>query len=286
METIIDNGLLKLFDNAVEDYVNDDVKITTYKSAIMALLNGYSSRMHDINLLIKSHRLDSAKILTRTAFENNVYLQYIFERPNRVEDRGNAYFYSDFQKFAFYLTFIDQAPSFSKAEIINGLNNSNNPETLGHCKNINEYLNYKREKFSNCFNYLGKCTKGLTFEILHENDDFKPCKIDHWKWYNSDGHTNNFRDLITKLNLLDQYTALYLPTSDSVHSDGLNHNIKYEPQQITVVESFDPTLLTFFKGNIIRYIKMLGKYIHNPRLKHDVSVLHQKARLIYIANHH
>ena len=104
---LIDEGLLHTYDKAIESYVGAKEEIGPAKAAIIALLNSYSSKMSDINLLIKNNRYASANIIIRTAFENEIYIRYILGRKNRQELRGNAYFYSDFQKLSDYLTHMD-----------------------------------------------------------------------------------------------------------------------------------------------------------------------------------
>ncbi len=77
---LIDEGLLHTYDEAIEKYVDAKEKINTGKAAAIALLNSYSSKMNDINLLLQNYRYSSANIVMRTAFENEIYIRYIFER--------------------------------------------------------------------------------------------------------------------------------------------------------------------------------------------------------------
>ena len=71
---LIDEGLLHTYDKAIESYVGAKEEIGPAKAAIIALLNSYSSKMSDINLLIKNNRYASANIIIRTAFENEIYI--------------------------------------------------------------------------------------------------------------------------------------------------------------------------------------------------------------------
>ena len=108
LKKIIDEVLINDLNKAIDIYVNDDVEIDVYKISIIALLNSLVSKLEDINFLIKNHRYNSAKILARVTFETYVYLTYILEKNNRIEQRGKAYYYSNFQKLAYYLKFIDK----------------------------------------------------------------------------------------------------------------------------------------------------------------------------------
>lgn len=89
---LIDNALLEKFDHALDIYIDDDVETGIAKAAITALLTSYSSRMHDINFLLKNRRANSANVLMRVAFETYVYLKYIFEHNNRITTRAKAYY--------------------------------------------------------------------------------------------------------------------------------------------------------------------------------------------------
>lgn len=80
---------------------------------------------------------------------------------------------------------------------------------------------------------------------MSANDVFREFKIDKHKWYNDDGRTANFMALVRRLNMIDEYAALYVPASDSIHLDGLLRNLKIEETELAVVETFDPTLLAF-----------------------------------------
>ena len=94
---------------------------------------------------------------------------------------------------------------------------------------------------------------------MSANDVFREFKIDKHKWYNDDGRTANFMALVRRLNMIDEYAALYVPASYSIHSDGLLRNLKIEETELAVVETFDPTLLAFFRGGIVKTIEFLEK---------------------------
>lgn len=283
MDQLIDNALLEQLDETIELYIDDDVQLDESKAAIISLLVSYYSRMDDINFLIQNHRLNSAKALMRVAFETYVYLKYIFEKNNRMENRAKAYYFHDFQKFSYYLQHLDQTSIANSDELIADINNSQNKKVLGPHKNVNDYFNDMRTRFRKCFVIEDK---KLAFQLLKDSDKFKKCKIDSWKWYNDDGNTRDFLHLATRLKLIDEYAALYAPTSDNIHSDGLQHQLKFSRNQITVQESFDPHILVFFRGSILELIQILEKHIHSPRNRREVTQRFQKARTIYLINHH
>lgn len=283
MDQLIDNALLEQLDDAIELYIDDDIQLDIPKAAIISLLVSYYSRMDDINFLIKNHRLNSAKVLMRVAFETYVYLKYIFEKKNRTENRAKAYYFHDFQKFSYYLQHLDQTSIANTSELIADLNNSKNKKVLGPHKNVNDYFNNMRSKFRQCFVIENK---KLDFQLLKDSDKFKKCKIDSWKWYNDDGKTRDFYHLVNRLSLIDEYAALYAPTSDNIHSDGLQHQLKFSKYQVTVQESFDPNTLVFFRGSILELIQILEKHIHSTNNRRKVSQELQKARTIYLVNHH
>lgn len=282
LDQIIDNALLKQLDEAIKLYIDDDIQCDESKVAVISLLVSYHSRMNDINFLINNHRLNSANVLMRVAFETYVYLKYIFEKNNRMKNRAKAYYFHDFQKFSYYLQHLDQTSITTTDELIADLNKSKNKKVLGPHKNVNNYFNDMRAKFRKCF--VIKDQK-LDFQLLKDSDKFKKCKIDSWKWYNDDGKTLDFLHLVTRLNLIDEYAAIYAPTSDDIHSDGLQHQLQFSRNQITVQESFDPLTLVFFRGSILELIQTLGKYIHSSQNRRKVTQRLQKARTIYLARH-
>lgn len=249
---LIDEGLLHTYDEAIEKYVDAKEKINTGKAAAIALLNSYSSKMNDINLLLRNYRYSSANIVMRTAFENEIYIRYIFERQNRRETRGTAYFYSDFQKLSDYLAHMDSTESFNSEDIINSINNSPHIKALGPFRNLNDYLNHFRQHFRECFRFNGnENTKGLRFRIFSESEPFQQCKIDKWKWYNDDKKTPNFRSLVMRLHCSDEYMALYSPTSDAIHSDGLRSSLDVKKHSITITEQYEPAMLTFLEPALL-----------------------------------
>lgn len=285
---LIDEGLLHTYDKAIESYVGAKEEIGPAKAAIIALLNSYSSKMSDINLLIKNNRYASANIIIRTAFENEIYIRYILGRKNRQELRGNAYFYSDFQKLSDYLTHMDSTESFNATELIDSMNNSNNSDILGHFRNVNDYLNRLRQQFRSCFRFNGnENTKGLRFRTFNDSEPFQQCKIDKWKWYNDDNKTSNFRLLVTRLHYTDEYMALYSPTSDDVHSDGLRRSIKpnKDNHRLIISESYNPSMLIFFRGSVIDNIKLMQQSTDDLHVCSNLKHFREQAKNIYVANY-
>lgn len=281
MVNTIDVALIKQLDKAIELYANDDVETGITRASIIALLTDYSSRLSDINLLIENHRLSSCKVLMRVAFETDVYLRYIFERNNRMENRAKAYFYHGFQKTAYYFQHLSETDIADPNEIIQDINNSNNPKLLGHYHSVNEYFNDKRTVFRSCFNIENR---GLSFQTLTDDEPFRPFKIDSWKWYNDDGNTRNFLLLVRRLNLLNDYAALYVPTSGDVHSDILPHDLEASPHTIKVVQSFDPNMLVFFRISILEFLQFIRSHIHNNDNRRKVTKLIKSAKTIYFVN--
>lgn len=282
MNKFIDNALLEQFNDSISLYVDDDdVKIDEVKAAIIALLTNYHSRMEDINFLIKAHRLNSANVLIRVAFETSVYLKYIFEKNSRIKSRAKAYYFHDFQKLSYYLQNLDKTNIVKSIDIIDDMNNKIEAQVLGPYKSVNSYFNGMRSKFKNCFAIENK---NLSFKLLKDNDEFTKSKIDSWKWYNDDGNTDTFLKLVCRLNLLDEYAALYAPTSDNIHSDGLQHQLKFSQHQIIVQESLDTPLLVYFNSSILEFIKILGKHIHNSNKRLEISKNLKRARAIYSIN--
>lgn len=282
MGNTIDTALIKQLENAIDLYVHDDVKTDVSRAAIIALLTNYLSRLNDINFLIENHRFSSSKVLMRVAFETNTYIRYIFEKNNEIEKRAKAYYYRDFQKIAYYLQHLDQTDIASSAELIKIINESDNPKLLNKYRNVNEYFNDRRTKFRACF---AIDNSKLSFDKLNDNEPFKAFSIDSWKWYNDNGHTRTFFDLIRRLNLLNEYAALYVPTSDDVHSDGLQRNLRVSSHSLKIVQSFDPNMLVFFNVSILGLLEIIEKHIHNTDTKSQVSSIIRSARAIYYINH-
>lgn len=285
MQLLIDDGMLNQYDKAVNLYIQDSVKTDTSKGAVVSLLNALSSRMNDINLLIKNHSYDSAKALMRVAFENQVYIDYIMSIPSRRKNRGKAYFYSDFQKLSYYLAFMDQTTIATSESLIRDINTSNNASILGHFSSVNDYLNHFREEFRSCFVFTGNENKrGLRFRAFTDDEPFQRCKIDSWKWYNDDGKTSDFRSLVLKLDIADEYMALYAPTSDSIHSDGLRRNLDIKPKEVAFVESFNPSFLACFRLSILKDIKILAKATHSLEKQQKIIQCYRKAEQINAFN--
>lgn len=283
---LIDEGLLHTYDEAIEKYVDAKEKISTGKAAAIVLLNSYLSKMSDINLLLRHHRYSSANIVMRTAFENEVYIRYIFERRNRLETRGTAYFYSDFQKLSDYLAHMDSTESFNSEDIINSINSSPHIKALGPFRNLTDYLNHFRQQFRKCFRFNGnENTKGLRFQTFNDSEPFQQCKIDKWKWYNDDNKTPNFRSLVMRLHYSDEYMALYSPTSDAIHSDGLRSSLDVKKHRITITEQYDPAMLTFFRASVIDNIKYMQQSTNDLQSVTKLKHLREQARNIYVANY-
>ncbi len=277
---LIDVALLKKFDDAIGIYINDSAMIDTDKTAIIALLTNYLSRMKDINFLLQNKRANSANVLMRVAFETYVYLKYIFEKYNRMSTRANAYYYHNFQKLSDMLNHIDQTNISTSKDMIDDINN--HPRALGHYQNLNDYFNDKRERFRTCFNINNK---SLNFTKLSTNDTFHSCPIDQWKWYNDNGKTSSFLKLVIRLGLLDEYAALYSPTSNNIHSDSLQNQLKMSPHSLTIFESYDPNMLVCFRASIIEFLPILKKITVDNDKKRQIERLYNSACFIYRTNY-
>ena len=283
---LIDEGLLHTYDEAMEKYVNTKEKIGTGKAAAIALLNSYLSKMSDINLLLRNNRYTSANIVMRAAFENEIYIRHIFERRNRQEIRGTAYFYSDFQKLSDYLAHMDSTESFSSEDIINSINSSPRIKALGRFRSLNDYLNYFRQHFRECFRFNGnENTKGLRFRTFNDSEPFQKCNIDKWKWYNDDKKTSNFRSLVMRLHCSDEYMVLYSPTSNAIHSDGLRTSLDVTKYSITITEKYAPAMLTFFRASVIDNIKYMQQATDDLQAVAKLKHLREQALNIYVANY-
>ena len=282
---LIDEGLLNTYNRALERYVNTKEKIKPSKAAIIALLNSYASKMSDVNFLIKNKRYASANIIMRTAFENEIYIRYIFERNGRRDTRATAYFYSDFQKLSDYLAHLDSTDNFNSKELIDSMNNAEK-NVLGKFSSVNEYLNHFRQNFRKCFRFNGnEKTKGLNFRLFNDTEPFQQCKIDRWKWYNDDKSTSNFRSLVLRLKYADEYMALYSPTSDAIHSDGLRTSLQITPHELSITEKFEPSMLTFFRGSILENIKYMQRSTNDLQAINQLKKLYKQGQNIFVANY-
>lgn len=282
MGKIIDPALIDQLDKAIELYAEDDVEMDIPRATVIALVSDYSSRLKDINLLIDNRRLSSCNVLMRVAFETDTYIRYIFEDNSKFETRAKAYFYHGFQKSAYYFAHLDATTIANPKELVQKINNSHDPKLLGHHNSLNEYFNDNRAKFRACFSIEDN---KLNFETLGENEPFKPHQIDAWKWYNDDGNTHTFLDLIKRLRLIDEYAALYIPTSADVHSDTFPHNLEASQHALTVTQSFDPNMLVFFRASILEFLEIIRKHVHSNTNKRKIANLITKAKTIYLINH-
>ena len=130
-------------------------------------------------------------------------------------------------------------------------------------------------------------TNGLRFRTFNDSEPFQQCKIDKWKWYNDDNKTSNFRLLVTRLHYTDEYMALYSPTSDDVHSDGLRRSIKpnKDNHRLIISESYNPSMLIFFRGSVIDNIKLMQQSTDDLHVCSNLKHFREQAKNIYVANY-
>lgn len=175
---------------------------------------------------------------------------------------------------------IDKTDLGTAQEVIQGINKK--LQKQGNYNNLNDYFNEYRAKFRSCFRIEDS---KLNFKQLTKDDSFRPFPIDKWKWYNDDGKTDTFLKLAQKMNLINEYAALYSTTSDDVHSDGLQHQLKYAKHSLTVYESYDPNMLVCFRAGIMELLSILQKHTVNNAKKREIGSLMTSTALIYKMNY-
>ena len=269
MQLFIDKAMLSAFEKSIKYYVEGKAKIGLAEVAQIALVTRFFNLLNDINLLLERKRFTSGYALMRTAFEIQVYLSYIFQDSRYRDRRSKAYFYSDYQKFVYYLKHADETSFMDRDEMLHQINT--NKSELGKYESVNDYFNTYRKNFKSCLTSQKDPDPGLEYQNLSANDEFKEFKIDKRKWYNDDGKTSNFLALVQRLGLVDEYAALYVPTSDSVHSDGLRRNLTIEEGELAFVELFEPSKLAFFRGNILKTIEFLEKATADNTMRRKIK---------------
>lgn len=88
-----------------------------------------------------------------------------------------------------------------------------------------------------------------------------------------------------RLHYSDEYMALYSPTSDAIHSDGLRSSLDVKKHRITITEQYDPAMLTFFRASVIDNIKYMQQSTNDLQSVTKLKHLREQARNIYVANY-
>lgn len=285
MQKIIENNLLNPYKKTLDlygTYGNDGIK----KRVILGLSLSLFSRMNDINLLIENNSLDSVQALMRIAFETQTYIIYIFKESNKLNQRCKAYYYSSYQKFLYYLTHMQDLSLGSKDDLITKCINDHLFSLKDENNNLAWYLNHFRDNYRNSIPIKGNGKKnGLFYEHVSESNVLqKTYKIDHREWYNDDDKTSTFLALVKSLKLLTQYAALYTPTSDIVHSNNILNHFQLENRELIYSESFDPSMLVFFRDGILTNIRRICGIL--PDFRDEITQYYHEAQEAFISNHY
>lgn len=285
MQKVIESNLLNPYKKTLElygTYGNDSIK----KRVILGLSLSLLSRMNDINLLIENNSLDSVQALMRIAFETQIYIIYLFKDLNKLSQRCDAYYYSSYQKFLYYLTHMQDLSLGSKDDLITKCINDHFFSLNDENNNLAWYLNHFRDSFRNSIPIKGNGKKNsLFYEHISETNALqKTYKIDHREWYNDDDKKSSFLALVKSLKLLTQYAALYTPTSDIVHSDNILNHFQLEKSELIYSESFDPSMLVFFRGGILKNIRRIRSIL--PDFHDEITQYYHDAQQAFISNHY
>lgn len=257
MQTLIEQNLLQPYKSAI-DFYGKTAQDNIQKRVVLGLSLSLYSRMCDINKLIEDNSLDSAQVLMRVAFENQVYIIYLFKNSKKLEQRCNAYFYSSYQKYAYYLTNINRTSLGTQKSLIQDSIKTHSFSADNDKNTLASYLNFYRSKFRKSIPIPRQNEpKGLSYTKLSSTDNFEPCNIDHWKWYNENNKTPTFFSLVKSLKFLDPYAALYSPTSDIVHSDEIPNHLHVINNELVFSETMEPKMLVFFRASILKDIRRL-----------------------------
>lgn len=282
MQKTIESNLINPYKKTLDLYgthAQDSIK----KRVILGLSLSLLSRMTDINLLIKNNRRGGAQAIMRVAFETQTYIIYLFKDSKKLDQRCQAYHYSRYQKFMYYLTNMQYVSLGSRDKLIADCIKDHYFSPIDENNNLSWYLNYHRDNFRKALPIKGNGKKNkLKYEHVSKSTVFQSYDIDHWKWYNDDNTTDTFLNLIKSLNILTQYAALYSPTSDVVHSDNVLSNFQTENEQLIYAESFDPSMLVFFRGEILKNIRRIRSLL--PNFSNEITQYYHEAQLAYIAN--
>lgn len=286
MQKRIESNLLNPYRKTLDlygIYGNDSIE----KRVILGLSLSLLSRMNDINLLIENNSLDSVQVLMRSAFETQTYIIYLFKDLNKLNQRCNAYHYSSYQKFLYYLTHMQYLSLGSKEDLITRCVKTHSFSKNDKNNNLSWYLNHFRDNFRNSIPIKGNGKKNsLFYEYVSESNVLqKTYKIDQRKWYNDDDKEVSFVALVKSLDLLTQYAALYSPTSDIVHSDNILNHFQLENDELLYSESFDPSMLVFFRGEILKNIRRIRSIVSNNH-RAEITQYSHEAQQAFISNHY
>lgn len=278
MQPLIEKNLLQPYKKTIDLY-GQSAKDSIQKRVILGFFCSLYSRMCDINILIENKSFDSAQILMRVAFETQIYIIYLFKHSNELERKCNAYYYSSYQKYAYTLSQINKTSIETQSSIIQHSIKTHAFSADERKNNLASYLNFHRRKFRES---IPVHSPKLSYEEMGPKDHFKSYPIDNRKWYNDDGKTKTFLNLVQSLKVLNQYAALYSPTSDIVHSDSISNHFQAINNELVFAETMDPLMLVFFRKSILDNIRRLRSLLDD---KSQVNEYLNNARQAYLSNH-
>lgn len=292
MSTIISNKYLQEIKQCIQLFVislnTGPDKISIDNKVLIFLLTEYLEKLEDANTLLGKRRYTSANILLRTAYENSIFIDYIFNDESKAVLRSRAYYYSHYQKDLYYYMYIGKTSLMSQSGVRKLFEKAENE----NFKSFNDYLNKSRTKYKSCF---PKLKDNLDFPVLKEKDEPKFEKIDRLVWYNENNRRGTFLLLVsymqkcikgelTKYYYINPYFLIYKENSDDVHSQNITSRLRMDKKELKIGQSWNPfSQLVYFYDEGILFINYLMNRLNNKQsekklLRKQIIMLKQKLK--------
>ncbi|VDG18559.1 hypothetical protein [Lactobacillus plantarum] [Lactiplantibacillus mudanjiangensis] len=220
-----------------------------HHNAMMMLLDGMIEKFKSIEVLYMNHQLDGVEILERAILEESVSLEYILMDSHKMaRQRGRAFFLGyKVQSGQKTKNIIDQDPSEIDGDnLLASVNEELTRKNLPY-KTLNEYIEYFKNKYKECFQLSGKSSREVNQQIKN--------------WFNQDGTLRSIYDLFCKVNREDEYRLFYAIQSMDVHPTGVIEHSSVDNGEFVIEYS---SMSSMVEGNCVLWIlkseQKLAKY--------------------------
>ena len=214
--------IYKQSEKAVEEILNEvilkkQLEFDIESAVILGVFEDIVRKVDSLILLIDENKTAGLDSITRSIFENHVYLKLFLSNESSLYTRS-YYLAHELRKIKLYDTVIA----------------SNKPGN-----NIRSFLGRSLEGLQNDFN--GRVPDKLNLEKRFEDVLVKRKEKDNW--YNLDGSTRTFEQLCRKLDQTAYYDLLYRILSNEVHATDALKRWVFEPGKLTLLNQNQDNML-------------------------------------------
>lgn len=276
--TLVPEGVLnacqKIFDRVIENQDRRKDDTLEAKAIIFGFYNSLFEKIKDINVLYSNKRYNSIELLSRSFFEQYIYARFILKQDtnDRVKALILGYYINSFKDYDKAMTSMEKSGKYE----LDGLSFNSFRENIDTLASIEDSAVSTWEELKE--KYID------SYEELLRNDQFKPKYNSSFRWYNLDGKTGNFRELVNKIGLDDaEYDIAYKIPSATVHGTDIVRNVKFDKKSGIIIYEGESDWIIPIKALLVLSIKNLVLEIAKYYKVEKTSLVREQLKVIEIS---